>query len=385
MVRFRVHYLVSSGSTSSVDVVAASFLKAGQVARQQAPFAQLRLIEMLDATGEVEHVCAECGVLSVVHLTWAGGNVVVVPCAGCDQSLRIHRVRRIREQRAGIEGQVRVDGPAGPSAETVDHLRAPSISDKVRAKFFNAGAVEWKCLRCRWTICCDWSARKTIQTCPECGTRQYVPAWAYAWNSRIMHALEVNRKADEQNASDLALAAANARKREEERRLAAAEAQRAAAERNRQIALNRLAELTIGSGIVANRGEFDGLSPAILAEISQLERLADELQSDFVAALGDNALAEKGVAIGRPVATGAGIASLLNGYGWAGIAFGALALGARWMANDWKRAKAAEFQAKWAGNMSGFNRLQLEAFSRIVSFKYPALSQLAVGHGQLPP
>jgi hypothetical protein len=143
--------------------------------------------------------------------------------------------------------------------------------------------------------------------------------------------------------------------------------------------------LTIGSGIVANRGEFDGLSPAILAEISQLERLADELQSDFVAALGDNALAEKGVAIGRPVATGAGIASLLNGYGWAGIAFGALALGARWMANDWKRAKAAEFQAKWAGNMSGFNRLQLEAFSRIVSFKYPALSQLAVGHGQLPP
>ena len=196
-----------------------------------------------------------------------------------------------------------------------------------------------------------------------------------------MRVLAAEHQAAEERARAIAAQQAQDSEREANRRAAAAEASRLAQERQRQIVLNRRADLAIGSGIVSSRQEFDRLSAGEISEIVRMEVLADSLQSDIVAAFGQNATAEKAVAIGRPASTGASIVSLLNGYGWAGLAFGAAAVGARWMANDWKRSKEAEFRARWAGHLSALNRAQLELFSRIVVYKYPALSQIVASQG----
>ncbi len=105
-----------------------------------------------------------------------------------------------------------------------------------------------------------------------------------------------------------------------------------------------------------------------------MSQLSDELKEDLLAALKDNMVAEKGVAYGRPSAAGASIVSALAGYGWAGLAFGALAVGARAISNDWKRAKLAEYQTKWGSVFADFDAEDQRVFTQVFTHKYPSLA-----------
>lgn len=105
-----------------------------------------------------------------------------------------------------------------------------------------------------------------------------------------------------------------------------------------------------------------------------LSQLADDLKNDMIAAGIDSARADKAVAYARPGAAGAGIVSLFAGHGWLGLAFGAAALSARAFANDWKAAKASEYQAKWTAIMANFSREEAAVFAAIFAHKYPLLA-----------
>jgi hypothetical protein len=151
------------------------------------------------------------------------------------------------------------------------------------------------------------------------------------------------------------------------------------------LVLNQLAEIAAGAGLIESKDEFRYLDAEDIAGIKALSDCADALHDDLMSAMDDNVLAEKGVAYGRPAAAGASVVSLLAGYGWAGLAFGALAVGARWISNDWKRAQMAEYQAKWAKLFSQFSAEEMSAFTAVFAYKYPALASMAAGmQGRLP-
>jgi predicted nucleic acid-binding Zn-ribbon protein len=244
--------------------------------------------------------------------------------------------------------------------------------------------VEWSCRGCKWAINCEWHERNAVQTCPDCGCRQYVPGSAFAWNARLIHEREAKQREEEfarQQAAETARRQSEAA--EQQRRDAAAAAER---ERQRQaeIVLVQLADVAAGAGLIDSKEDFRYLSPQAVANLKALSDLADGLHADLMSAMDDNVAAEKGVAYGRPAAAGASILSLLNGYGWVGLAFGALAVSARVISNDWKRAKMAEFQAKWTRILSFSSADELAAFTRVFAYKYPALASMAARmQGQL--
>lgn len=67
------------------------------------------------------------------------------------------------------------------------------------------------------------------------------------------------------------------------------------------------------------------------------------------------------------------------------LLLGALAVGARAISDDWKRAKAAEYRLKWTRIFSELSADQLKLFLSIFGSKYPALSQMAASPGSFFP
>ena len=145
------------------------------------------------------------------------------------------------------------------------------------------------------------------------------------------------------------------------------------------MALDQLADIAVGIGLVGSKDIFHTIDANSIRWVKALSDIADELYVDMMSAIDDNVLAEKGVAYGRPAAAGASVVSLLAGYGWAGLAFGALAAGARWVSNDWKRAQMAEYNAKWTKKLSQFSADDLHTFTAIFAYKYPAVASMAAG------
>jgi len=148
-------------------------------------------------------------------------------------------------------------------------------------------------------------------------------------------------------------------------------------ERQQLAALAKIKDTALGAGLVATAADYDALSHSERKIISDLCDLSDALRDDLISAVGNNAVAEKGVAYGRPAAAGASVLAFLNGYGWAGLALGAASAGARLISNDWKKAKVAEYRAKWMNIMSQLDAEQINCFTRIFSYKYPALTSIA--------
>jgi hypothetical protein len=170
----------------------------------------------------------------------------------------------------------------------------------------------------------------------------------------------------------------------EAQRLASVQAELAFRE-EQMAAATKLAALAAGAGLIVSVDAFFDLPQQHCSQIAEMSRVADLLHDDLQQAMRDNLLAEKGVAYGRPIASGASFASFLNGHPVAGIALAALAIGARSMSDDWKRMKLTEFQTKWANIFSSMSADEAVIFTRIFSHKYPYLAANAAGaFGFLP-
>lgn len=239
--------------------------------------------------------------------------------------------------------------------------------------------MTWNCRACKWAINCDWHERNDVQDCPECGCNQYVPGNAFAWNCRLIREREAKQRAADHARQQAEDAAQQVREAEVRRRLVAAEAAQREQDRQNQLVLNQLADIAAGAGLIESKDAFRYLDAEDIAGIKALSDCADALHADLMSAMDDNVLAEKGVAYGRPAAAGASVVSLLAGCGWASLAFGALAVGARWISDDWKRAQLAEYQAKWAKLFSQFSADEMRAFTAVFAYKYPALASMAAG------
>lgn len=212
-----------------------------------------------------------------------------------------------------------------------------------------------------------------------------MPSYAFAWNSRILRARAESRRAAEQQRKQLERANREQEDANVQRRLIQAQIAQQEFEDRQRRDLDQLAGIAVCIGLIEDKHSLQFLDAEDIETLREYSNLADELHADLMAAVDGNVRAEKGVAYGRPAAAAAGVASTLAGNNWAGLAFGALALGARAISDDWKRAKMAEYQAKWLKTLSGLSAEQMRIFSAVFAHKYPALASMSAGMlGQLP-
>lgn len=380
---FRVYLRHADGQLGETVVEAASFQDALAAARAAFPTVTFTRAWMVDDSALVTVNCPKCHNSYSHHVVWGVRKESIVTCGECGASLRLRRERIVVPRPAKKDPPVQVHGH--PPKMSIEHTREPSQTDRARSLLEKPDLVRWNCPLCKWAINCDWQERKDIHDCPVCGCKQYVPGSAFAWNSRMIRDREAKQAAAEYARKQAEQAARRAREAEAKRRQRAAEAAQRERERQNQLVLDQLANIAIGAGLIESKEVFQYLDAEEISGIKALSDCADALHADLMNALDDNVLAEKGVAYGRPAAAGASVVSLLAGYGWAGLAFGALAVGARWISNDWKRAQMAQYQAKWTGIFSQFTAEDMCAFTAIFAYKYPALASMAASmQGRLP-
>lgn len=383
---FRVYLRHPDGQHGETVVEAASFPDALAAARAAFPTVTFTRVWMVDDSASVTLNCPKCRTASLRQVVWGAQTEAIIACERCGTSLRLRRERTVVPRPANnghTPSRPQVFGQ--PPQITSEHSREPSKKDRFRAMIEKPDVVTWNCRACKWAINCEWNERNDVQDCPECGCKQYVPGSAFAWNSRLIREREAKQHAIDNAREQAEDAARRARAAEAQRRQDAADAARREQERQTQLVLNQLADIAAGAGLIESKEAFRYLDAEDVAGIKALSDCADALHADLMSAMDDNVLAEKGVAYGRPAAAGASVLSLLGGYGWAGLAFGALAVGARLISNDWKRAQMAEYQAKWAKLFSQFSAEEMRAFTAVFAYKYPALASMAAGmQGRLP-
>lgn len=379
---FRVYFRRSNGEHGDTVVEAMSSLDSLKVARQAFPNVTFTRVWVVDDSITATLNCPKCHIASVCHFVWGAATEATVSCQTCGNVLRLFRERVVVSGQASQVASCSTPPILGQVPQlSNEHIREPSKSDRLRAIFEKPEVVTWDCRACKVAINCDWHERMDVQDCPNCGCKQYVRSSAFAWNARLMREREM-----EQRAADYAL---QQKRRDQEasekRRMQEAEAARHEQEQQHQLMLSQLADIAVGAGLIESREAFRYLNAESIAGIKALSDCADALHTDLMSAMDDNVLAEKAVAHGRPAAAAASIVSMLAGYGWAGVAFGAIAVGARWMSNDWKRAQLAEYQAKWGKLFSTFSAEEMRAFTAVFAYKYPMLASMAAGmHGRLP-
>ncbi|MFO0858402.1 MAG: hypothetical protein U0640_13735 [Phycisphaerales bacterium] len=385
MAQFRTYFKHAHGQHDEVVVEALSFLDVLEMIHREYAEVIVYRIRMVEDEVTVTLRCAHCLQELDHHIEWGDRNDTIFPCEKCGKSIRLQRERTVVSGTSEASRASQTDRVNGHQpALSVEHTREPTRLDRLRTTIHRPDVIVWNCRSCKWSINCDWQDRERVQSCPECGTNQFVPASAFAWNSRVMREREAEQQAIE-NARRLAEhekrqaqeAIRHAEVQEVLRKHQASETARVENERKRQLMMYELAEVAVGAGLITSIEAFNRLSPEDISTIKTYSDIADELHSDFLSALDDNAIAEKGVAYGRPTAVGASIVSLLNGYGWVGLAFGAIAVSARVFANDWKRSQTAEYQAKWTKRFSRCSREEMDAFSAVFAYKYPLLAAKA--------
>lgn len=391
---FRIHFRTPSGIESNLPVCAGSFSAALAHARRELPDVVFIRARIEDETSSVSASCPRCGTESDHAIAWREQTSAVVSCPRCSCGLRLFREREIitpdppseRKPTGTLPAKKQVPAVVQrpvvlgtPPQETFEHERNPSVADWARCVFEKRDLITWNCLHCKWSINCGWHERNSIQRCPICRAQQYVPAAAFAWNARFWHEKERARELAELRKQEEAEARERARQIAQEQRRAAAVAAEQERRRQAQIALDVLADTVVGAGLAASKSRFHSLDPDEREHLQTLADLADLLKNDLVSFVDEKALAEKGVAYGRPAAAAGSILSFANGAGWVGLAFGAVAIGARWLADDWKKAKAAEYQAKWVKIITKLDADDLHAFSAIFAYRYPALAPVATG------
>lgn len=375
MPTFRVYFGNPDGQHGETVVEAASFPAALTTARASFPSVIFTRVWMVDDSACVKLNCPKCRAATERQVAWGAQTEAIIACEKCGTSLRLRRERTV-VPRPTSNGQApsRQQILGRPPLTTAEHTREPTKKDRLRAMVEKPDLVTWHCRACKWAINCDWHERNDVQDCPVCGSKQYVPGAAFAWNSRLIREREAKQRAADYAREQAVHAARQAR-----------EAAQREQERKNQLVLNKLADIAAGAGLIESRDAFRYLDAEAIEGIKALSDYADALQVDLMSAMDDNVIAEKSVAYGRPAAAGASIVSLLAGYGWAGLAFGAVAVGARWISNDWKRAQMAEYQAKWTKLLSQFSADEMRAFTAVFAYKYPGIAMMAASmQGHLP-
>ncbi len=386
MATFHVFLRNSEGRTGKAVVEGRSFADALKAARELFPRVTFTRVWIVDDPATLTLLCPKCRFESDLQVEWGARTEAVIACDGCGTSLRLGREHTVIARPASTgRAPPRPQVLGQPPHYTSEHTRQPTKTDRLRAMIAKPAVVTWNCRACKWSIDCDWAERNAVQDCPECGCKQYVPSSAFEWNARIMSEREGKQRAV--GAALLVLLLANRQASEAEARRAreAAEVAQREQEKQNRLILNQLSEVAVGAGLVESKEAFLRLDETHVRGIKLLSDYADALRDDLMAAMDDNVAAEQAVAYGRPAAAGVGLLSAAGGYGWAGLAFGALAVSARWLSDDWKRAQMAEYQAKWVRLLSQFSAGQMRSFTAVFAFKYPALASIAAGmQGRLP-
>ncbi len=388
MATFRVHLQYANGDHREAEVSGASLSDAVRAAQEAFPGFDSMRVRMVDDSASVIVNCPKCNDQLSRQVNWGNRIDVVIECGFCGSSLRLRReVSFVPSPGAHTQSDPRRTVVGKPPQSTSEHTRRPTAGDRVRAMIESPDLVKWKCRACKWEISCDWQERNDVQDCPICYCKQYVPGSVFAWNSRLMRErLAKHYAADDarKQAEAVVRSAADAEVRRQQQAEAAAYHEN---ERQQQLLVSQLAEVAAGAGLIESKEAFRLLSAQERSAIQAISDKADALAADLMSAMDGNVLAEKGVAYGRPAAAGASIASLLAGYGWAGLAFGALAVSARWISNDWKRAQLMAYQVKWVKVLSRSSAKEMSDFNAVFAFKYPMLaSTVGVGviKGRLP-
>ncbi len=377
MASFKIHYRSGDGTLGESVVQSTSFQDALVRARSLLPTASFLRVQMMDSEADVSLRCPECDGKFAGRVQWGSSSEQVIKCALCGTSLRLRRERPVIAQQAmNAAGALRrVLG--SPPQSTSEHTRPPSRSDKLRAAIENPELVKWRCRACRMELVCDWGERSDVHDCPNCGCGQHVPGSSFSWNSRVLREREQNSRAAVYLEEQRQRAAIVEKEREAQRLKAQQEAVQREAERQFLARMRLLEDIAVGAGLVESADHFRNLDPEAVDDIAIMCDLASELQTDLLGAMDDNAAADRAVAEGRPLAAGASAVSFLADYNWVGLTFGALALGARWLSDDWKRAKVSEYQAKWARRFAQLSSAEMAAFTAIFVYRYPALANTA--------
>lgn len=378
MPTFRVYLRHSDGHLEETLITASSFSDSLAAARDRFPSAFATHIYMVDESAVLTVRCPRCNYRFLHTTTWNERESSPAKCSRCQSNIILHRRINIPSSPNGDCNAINMrDAIHSSPSESTEFTRKPSLRDILRILYQNPKHITWHCINCKWRIMCDWEEREEMQTCPVCNCSQRVYPSAYAWNSRIFHQrAEMQRNIDEAR-----------QKREDARRLEqeeqdqrirmAEEAARYEQECMQQEERKRLADLAVEAQLVETEIEFYGLPQDVMDIIKNMSDLADALRADIISALGDNASADEAVAYGRPAAAGASIWSLAHGYGWLGVIFGTVAVGANVFSNDWKRAQQSRYQAKWTDILQGCSKAELRIFTTIFAHKYPSLATIA--------
>lgn len=372
MPTYRMRIRWSNKAESEHDFSAPRLVDALALARLGMPSDTIvLLVRMVEEEVDLHVCCPHCHEQGTADVSWNGETSAIVTCPNCSRRLRVRREwdseQLIKVEKRELAGS-NICG--APPLECELHRAKPTRLDQLRLVFASPDTVAWNCLKCNWKIECVWIDRLRIHTCPYCSARQYIPSESFAWNSRML--FERERRVFAARAAEV-----RRQRREAEERESRLEELKAASERTRtarQRELEALADTAVSVGLVISRQQFLDLDSESIENVRAISQLADLLRDHLLTALDQAAMAAKGVALGRPAATGVSVLSFLNGYSWVGLAFGALAIGARSISEDWKRAKLAEYQAEWTAILAELDAEQLSLFARIFAFRYPALA-----------
>lgn len=396
MTNFQVCFEFDDGQRRDTRIKAASFSDALRIARTRVGTGKIYEIRILDSSAKIAFTCPKCNKSVARKVIWGQASEALLRCHACGQKISLSKVqsiddtprkeRGLQKQISATHSQAKTKQAFGnPPKSDRNHSRPPSTADRIRATFESPDFIRWRCPNCATVIGCDWKERNIVHKCPSCRCKQYVPSDAFAWNSRLIHERETQAARDKQAREESIAASRKERADRIAREQQAAEAKAAAFAIEIEAMHAEIARVAVGSGLAADHYDFQKMHPDHIDYIAALAVLADELHADLMSAMDNNTKAEKGVAYGRPAAASASLASLLGGYNWVGLAFGALALSARWISDDWKRAKMAEYQAKWGKILSQLSSDEARDFNAVFSFKYPMLAAMASNNlGELP-
>lgn len=270
-----------------------------------------------------------------------------------------------------------------PQDLDADRDRKPSARDRLRLTVQSPEVVQFKCKRCRWKLECPYAERMSAHTCPTCGLKQHILGYEFAWNTRMIREREAkaDRRAD-----------ADRRRREAVRRERAKQAELARRQQEQQRQQQRAIELEFRqrNGLLAavcGLAESPELGATLdhetLTYVDTIHQMVELFNTDVQQMFKDQVTAERGVAYGRPAASVGSIFSFVSGEALLGLAFGAVAVGARALSNDWKKMKLAEYKQKWQSATSQFNQTDWEVFFRLLEYKHPGTMRVITGNNPL--
>jgi hypothetical protein len=392
---FRIKATPTHGPARTVEIVlrAKSFAAAAAALSASGRYGDLISIECTDDFAVLELSCAACGHLADYTVEWSTIGTANTNCSSCRRKILVDREvlgSELNPTKSGALANIRTRGQ--PAEEGADHVRKPSISDRIRATFEDPAWIGWQCPECGSEARTPWGARFIAQACAKCGTQFFLQGSAFCWQSRMMHndSRTRNEAAKEERRRNDEEAKRSQRRRDQERaERAKAEADRKAQELKlereiqeaaEQIArrISAVASDCAGAGLLRDRDDFHRLNIEDQQFLLGLHEMCDELKSDFLQLFDSSAAFERGIQFGRIGLAGATLATALQGN-LGSLALGAATVGIRVLQGDALRAKQAEIRAKWIRRLADFKTPQLDALAALFAYRSPILAQALGG------